>query len=346
MNRNMVQANRVQRGWSQAELARRAGISRAAVSAIEVHRVVPSVAVALALARSLAVSVEQLFGLTGRDDSQSVWAAPPTSTPCRYWEASVGRRTVRFPAEPTAAGVVPHDGVFDGAACHPTGEPKPTLVIACCDPAAGLLATEYGRASGFRLLVLPRSSRAALAMLRDGLVHLAGVHFATPARPDANAEAVRDTLGPGYALLRAARWQEGLALSSSLGARSVEAVKRARLRWVGREPGSAARLCQDEVLGGRPVPSRLARDHRGVAEAVRAGWADVGVCVRLASEEAGTRFLAVRQELCDFCFPAGSESDPRVAALLRLIRSSSYRKLLSDLPGYDAADTGELRTVS
>jgi DNA-binding XRE family transcriptional regulator len=44
---NRVRPYRESRGWSQAELARRAGISRAAVSAIEVNRLVPSVTAAL-----------------------------------------------------------------------------------------------------------------------------------------------------------------------------------------------------------------------------------------------------------------------------------------------------------
>jgi len=60
--RNDVKNRRLDRGWSQHELAARAGISRAAVSAIEINRLVPSVAAALALAQSFDCSVEDLFG--------------------------------------------------------------------------------------------------------------------------------------------------------------------------------------------------------------------------------------------------------------------------------------------
>jgi DNA-binding XRE family transcriptional regulator len=49
------------RQWSQADLAQRAGISRAAVSAIEGERLSPSVATALALAAVFECSVEELF---------------------------------------------------------------------------------------------------------------------------------------------------------------------------------------------------------------------------------------------------------------------------------------------
>src|SRR6516165_3214216 len=103
--RNQVKTRRLGRGWSQAELAQRAGISRAAVSAIEVQRLVPSVAAALALAAALGCSVEELFGARG----EPAWAWPPPDGPCRYWQARVGDRTFLYPAEPTAAGVVRHD---------------------------------------------------------------------------------------------------------------------------------------------------------------------------------------------------------------------------------------------
>src|SRR5579883_2096044 len=201
---NRVHQFRTARGWTQAELARRAGISRAAVSAVEGRKLVPSVAAALALAAALGCTVEDLFGRGGAGAGDPEWAWPPDRSPCRYWQAEVRGRVLRFPAEATPAGVVPHDGVARGDSVVPGDGPDPqaTLVLACCDPAAGLLAGEYARASGFRLLVMPRPSGEALALLARGLVHAAGVHYATADEPDANRAAVRDALGPGHRLLR------------------------------------------------------------------------------------------------------------------------------------------------
>jgi molybdate-binding protein len=82
-----------------------------------------------------------------------------------------------------------------------------------------------------------------------------------------------------------------------------------------------------------------------VAEAVRAGWADAGVCHRLVCEEAGLRFLRVRVEHFDLCYPAGAEGDPRIEALLRVVRSAGYRRLLGELPGYDVASAGGVEIV-
>jgi molybdate-binding protein len=177
------------------------------------------------------------------------------------------------------------------------------------------------------------------------LIHVAGIHLSTREMPDANGQAAEEHISGGCRLLRVARWQEGVALASGSRIRTVQAAMQSKLRWIGREEGSGARYCLDELLDQRPPPRRLAPDHRGVAEAVRCGWGDAGVCLQLVSEEAGLRFLAVREEIYELCFAREAESDRRIRALIDTARSSSYRELLEDLPGYDAAECGEIQGV-
>jgi molybdate-binding protein len=183
-------------------------------------------------------------------------------------------------------------------------------------------------------------------LLAQGLVHVAGIHLATVGRQGQNTAAAKEKLHGGFCLLRGARWQEGLALAPASQLQSVRAAVESRARWVGREAGSAARELLDELLPDRRPPRRIALGHRGVAEAVRSGWADIGVCLQLVSEEAGLGFLGVREEDYDLCYPAALEGDPRVQALVEAVRSSSYRGMLNDLPGYDAAETGELERIT
>ena len=139
-----------------------------------------------------------------------------------------------------------------------------------------------------------------------------------------------------------ARWDEGLTFNPRLGSATVESLVRSNLRWVGREEGSGARQCQDEVLGDRPAPRHVAFDHRSVVSAVKCGWADIGPCVRLSSEEAGMSFVAVKKKDYDLCFAAGIESDPRLAALVATLRSRQYRERLAELPGYSTKQTGTI----
>jgi molybdate-binding protein/transcriptional regulator with XRE-family HTH domain len=344
---NNVKNRRQQRGWSQLQLAQRAGISRAAVSAIEINRLVPSVAAALALARAFNCSVEDLFGESeSKTQATLQWAWPPPKQPYRFWQATVGGRRLLFPTETTASGLLEHDGVYENGACRFRRErPEKTLVLTCCDPAAALLATEIQQRTGTRVLIFPRSSQQALHLLAQGLVHAAGVHLATRKAPKENQHAVRTLLGPGFQLLRVARWQEGLAISAGAGIRSLRSALHASLRWVGRQEGSAARQCQDELLERRQPPRRLARDHRSVADAIRSGWADAGICLRLVSEEAGLQFFPIREETYEWCLPTADE-DSTLQDLLQAARSYFYRRLLSDLPGYDARECGELEDVN
>ncbi len=355
--RNRLKQAREVRGWSQGELAERTGLSRTGVGAIENGRLVPSTAASLALGKALGCAVEELFwvGEPGGDKGNldPIWAWPALREPWRYWRASVGGREILYPVEATVLGSVPHDGVAGASVVGARDiyadakgvNPARTLVVACCDPAAGLLAAAL-REAGVRLIVLTRSSREALLLLKRGLVHAAGVHLASAQDADGNGQIVRSQMALGFRLLRVARWEEGVALSPSTKFRSVGGVLRANLRWVGREAGSGARRCLDELLEGRKMPTRLAHDHHGVAEAVRCGWAQAGICLRLSGEEAGLDFLAVRQEPYDLCFSTSMEDDPRLQALVNVVRGNTYGRLLADLPGYETSTTGQLQSVN
>jgi len=336
------------RGWSQGRLSEKAAISRAAVSAIEIGRLVPSVTSALSLAETFGCSVEDLFGRERQPTDTEAWAWPPTSDPCRFWLATVNGRRLRFPVENTVAGTLPHDGVWTrgkGQIVRNVHTPETTLVMASCDPLSGLLAFEYERTCGLRLLPLYRSSSAALELLRQGAVHIAGIHLGSTDNENANPRAARDLLGNGFSLWHFAKWDQGLAMRPTVSTSSVNAVVRAGLRWMGREPGAGARQCQDEILAKRPTPRRLARDHRGVTEAIRSGQADVGVCLRLVSEQAGLRFLPVRQEAFDLCFPAALAADHRLKKLIALVRSPQLRTLFSSFPGYKLSRSVEYRAI-
>ncbi len=342
---NQVRAHRIARGWSQEELALRAGISRAGVSAIEMGRLIPAATAVLALAAAFGRRVEDLFSLVEEGQSSGQWAWEPAGEPCRYWHSSVSGRKLLYPVEPTCASR-PHDGIFHEGRFEDRSQvpAADVLVIASCDPALGLLANECHRLSGFHILALQRPSREALSLLARGLVHVAGVHLEQRGQRGCNAAAASAALGDSFCLLRTAYWQEGLAVAASRRVRSVQRAIDGRLHWVGREPGSAAGELQEELLSGR-VPKHIARGHRNLAEAVHAGWADVGVCVRLVSEEAGLDFLTVREETSDLCFPAESQGDPRVQALVETVQSPTYRAVIRDLPGYDVSETGELERI-
>ena len=100
LSSNPVRVQRLARKWSQAELAKRVSISRAAVSAIEGERLSPSVTTALALADVFGCSVEELFARGEPLHSRAAaWAWAPRGESVRYWEAEVGQRCLLYPVE-------------------------------------------------------------------------------------------------------------------------------------------------------------------------------------------------------------------------------------------------------
>jgi putative transcriptional regulator len=59
--RNRLRVLRAARGWTQAELGGRLGVSRQAVNAIETGKFDPSLPLAFRLSRLFALSIEELF---------------------------------------------------------------------------------------------------------------------------------------------------------------------------------------------------------------------------------------------------------------------------------------------
>jgi DNA-binding XRE family transcriptional regulator len=60
---NRVKEFRVERGWTQQELAEAVGVSRQSINSIECNRYVPSLPLALAFARVFACSTDEIFTL-------------------------------------------------------------------------------------------------------------------------------------------------------------------------------------------------------------------------------------------------------------------------------------------
>ena len=128
------------RGFSQQQLAGMAGVSRQAVSAVESGASDPSLRVALALARALGLTVEEMFGpRTPAPQVDAQPLAPLGDGGARVTLAAIGDHFVALPlagAAVSKAGFVPADGLAGppgapgtpGAArpVRPLSPPRPT----------------------------------------------------------------------------------------------------------------------------------------------------------------------------------------------------------------------------
>src|SRR5262245_354020 len=136
MSAKPLAQHRLERAWSQAELAEACAVSRAELSGIETGRLVPSVAVALRIASALGTSVEELFGRRPKVATIS-WAWRPRGEDPRLWRATLNGRVLAYPVETTHAGVIAHDALATARGIDviaPETRPDRTLIVAGCDP--------------------------------------------------------------------------------------------------------------------------------------------------------------------------------------------------------------------
>jgi putative molybdopterin biosynthesis protein len=345
------------RGFSQQQLARMAGVSRQAVSAVEAGHSDPSLRVALALARALGVTAEELFGPGNTPPPVTVTPVAPLGPPgSRVSLAPLGDSFVALPLGADAvsqAGFASAGGIVaerDGEVL-PVGPPRPTLVVAGCDPALPLLETPLAGLDppvGFTWWAC--GSGEALRLAADGLVHVAGAHLRGRAG-EYNTGPARDRLRhDGAEVLGFAAWREGLVLRPGLAGTvgGLSDAARCGLRLVNRERGSEARRVLDREaarlgIAAETLPGYDTKvtGHLQVAAAVAAGLADTGVASEPAALAYGLAFLPLAAERFDLVIPARQAGSREVQALRRVLASPWLLGQLDSLPGYDPSRCGD-----
>jgi putative molybdopterin biosynthesis protein len=336
-----------------------AGVTRQAVSAVESGHSDPSLRVALGLARALGMTVEELFGPGEPGDPVLARPVAPVSAPgSRVALATVGDTFVALPLDADlaarlgfgAAGGLMVSGGGNQISVRPIGPPRPTVVVAGCDPALPLLETPLALLDPpLAFAWWPCGSGEALRLAAAGLVHAAGVHRVGPGEGD-DTSGTSGTSGiPGGAeVVGFASWREGLVVRPGAEVRGLDDVARQGLRLVNREPGAQARTLLDRErmrlgLEASQLPGydSLAAGHLQVAAAIVGGLADVGVSSEPAALAYGLDFIPLAEERFDLLLPAKHAASREVQGLLKVLTSPWLLAQLASLPGYDAARCGE-----
>jgi putative molybdopterin biosynthesis protein len=313
-------ALRQARGLSQRSLSQLAGITRQAVSAIESGNMQPSVGIALALARSLETTVEELFGPEG---------ATPNAG--RSASATIAGRTVTYSL------------TEDYLAVEPAQDAVPNVFLAGCDLAVGLLARHTQlRSRNVRVLWLPMTNRDGLDALTGGTVHAAVVHGQlSPQQVKQMGEFV------GFVL---ATTEEGwlLAPGNPLQLHGARDLQQRKARLANRPSGAGARRLLDEQLRrSRVDPRRIVGYERmlpgqlDIGRAIAQDFADVAIGTASVAHVFALDFVPLREERCTLFVPRAALRTPEIRTLLDGLRSPAYRRDLESLQSYDATRTGE-----
>lgn len=351
---------RLAQGQSQEELARAANVTRQAISGLESGRWSPSLEVALALARALQTSVEELFG--GGFHSAPVStkvvhgdrAGGSSGANPRVLFSEIAGDTTAFPLSGDGCllpGFLPAAGILDDSndgtgTARRIAEAVPALAIAGCDPALSLLRGPLARRKPrLELLWWPCGNLAALDLLASGAVHAAAVHRGVGGRGQGRR---------GVEVVGFASWREGLAVAPRHRAsvRGVAEVVTARLRIANREPGSEARRLLDQQLRELGVDAArvagydtVCTAHLMVASAIASGLADAGVTTEPAALAFGLGFVPWQQEITELHIPRANIGSPEVRALLDVLGGSELPRQLASIEGYDASPCGKVVQV-
>jgi putative molybdopterin biosynthesis protein len=366
--KNHLQAIREQRGIAAAQLAREVGISRATVYAIEAGNYTPNTAVALQMARVLEVSVEDLFSI-GPDTFDrplgNIKAELLATEGDEYSTGElvrigrVGSRMIAVPAPHFPTFLSDADGaIAKQSKTHATIRPmvefapgQKQLVIAGCDPALSVLASEL-KSAGTEVISVPCSSQEALDWLKKGFVHVAGTHLRDRATGEYNLPLVTALFGKGnIQVVTFAEWEQGLVVQrgNPKRIRSVADLAGKRIKIVNREKGSGARDLLDRNLCEAGILPRMlkgydqiAASHMVAALSVSNAQADCCVATTSAARCLGLDFIPLSSERFDLVVASTDSDTPGICAMLEALNRASLRRKLKSLAGYEVRHTGEM----
>ncbi|WP_447971359.1 substrate-binding domain-containing protein [Nitrospira sp. M1] len=370
---NGILAVRQAKGFSQIELARRVGLTRQAMHAIEQNHYLPNTSVALQLARILDCQVEDLFSL--HQDEQEIEAEflgtlPVEGQSLRVNISHVGNRILARPLSQLGDMlnyVVPADGIVTETIQQPRNRNTPrvrvsllhdqerlthNIVIAGCDPSL-FLAGEHVRHETFSGVTnWTMGSVNAVNALLDGEVHMAGVHLVDARSGESNLPYLRQHVrGKDFLGVRFASWVQGFVVhpENPKHIRCVDDLAKRGIQLVNREAGSGARILLDSLLkksgiSGKHLTGygREVSSHLEVARNIRDGLADIGIGVESAARQYGLAFIPLREEQYDLILRKDSlASHPTISRLFDAIVSRPFRQELLALGGYDLSEIGK-----
>ncbi|MGO9261904.1 MAG: substrate-binding domain-containing protein [Bryobacteraceae bacterium] len=365
---NNLAALRRKRGLSAAWLAQTVGISRQTIYAIEAGSYVPNTAVALRLARALETGVEDLFTLPDASSAPDLpleqAALLPGSEPLQAGQTvqlcRVDRRLIASAPSPIPWYLPAGDAIVTGRAAvgrktkvriyHPDGDFSKRILVAGCDPGISVLA-RHVQPAGVELVLAHRNSSQALALLKQGSVHIAGTHLRDERSGESNIPEIgRIFARNAVAVISFAVWEEGIltARGNPKGIRGIEDLARKDVRLVNREKGSGSRLLLDSHMKRLKIAARsvsgyqnMASGHLAAAWQVRIGAADCCIATRAAARLLGLGFLPLVSERYDLAIRRQHLDLPPIQALLDTLSRSSFRRELESVGGYDTKAAGQ-----
>jgi molybdate-binding protein len=205
--------------------------------------------------------------------------------------------------------------------------------------------------AGIELVLAHRNSSQALALLKEGSVHIAGTHLHDESSGESNIPEIgRMFAKNSVAVISFAVWEEGIltARGNPKSIRGVEDFSRKDVRIVNREKGAGSRLLLDSHLKRLKMPEssvagyqNLASGHLAAAWRVRTGAVDCCIATRASARLFGLGFIPLVSERYDLAIRRQHLDLPAIQTLLDTLNRSGFRRELESVGGYDTKASGQ-----
>jgi molybdenum cofactor synthesis domain-containing protein len=225
------------------------------------------------------------------------------------------------------------------------------IMIGSHDNTIDVIANELKRRdSRLHLSSSNVGSLGGLMAIRRGQTHLAGSHLLDTETGDYNSSYIQRYLkGTPLRLVQLAMRQQGLLIRSGnpKHIRGVEDLLRPDVTFINRQAGAGTRILLDYCLQQSGLSPETIRGydqeeftHMAVAVNVLSGRADAGMAIFASARALNLDFIPIAEERYDLVIPETSWDDPKIQLLLEIIVSAPFRKMVTDLGGYDVGASG------
>ena len=194
-------------------------------------------------------------------------------------------------------------------------------------------------------------SVAALKLLDQGAVHVAGFHVAD-AQPigSLTVRTFKRLLKPGtHKLIGFVKRKQGLAVAAGNPLQLRALVDVVRARYVNRPRGTGTRLEFDQLLATHGItPTQIEGyrreepTHLAVASAIASGSADAGLCIEAAARQFGLDFVPVLDETYYLVTRKSQLNLPAIQTLQAALADTAWQTIAAAVPGYAVHDSGRI----
>lgn len=197
----------------------------------------------------------------------------------------------------------------------------------------------------------PVGSLGGILAIKHGICHIAGLHLLDPDTGEYNSPYIRNYLkGIDVKLIHLVYREQGLIVrkGNPKGIKGVKDLVREDITFINRQKGSGTRILFDHTLKTFSLePDQIQGygkeeyTHMAVASSIASGIVDAGLGILSAARAMELDFIPIAKERYDLIIPPIHFKDKKIQKVIETIRSDEFKKMVSQMGGYDVTRTGE-----